>query len=95
MEAIRGTLTGNREALERHFKPSVSGTAQAWVLDLVPRDWRLREQVASVRVTGRGAVVREMTVVMADGDRSVMTIEPERAGSMTIEPPAASAGTRG
>ena len=95
MEAIRGTLTGNREALERHFKPSVSGNAEAWVLDLVPRDWRLREQVASVRVTGRGAVVREMTVAMADGDRSVMTIEPERAGSMTIEPAAASAGTRG
>ena len=86
MEAIRGTLTGNREALERNFKTAVSGTAQGWVLDLVPRDWRLREQVASVRVTGRQAVVREVAVAMADGDRSVMTIEPAAAGSRTIEP---------
>ena len=76
MEAIRGTLTGNREALERNFKTAVSGTAQSWVLDLVPRDWRLREQVTSVRVTGRQAVVREVAVAMADGDRSVMMIEP-------------------
>lgn len=89
MEAIRGTLTGNREALERNFKTTVSGTAQSWVLDLVPRDWRLREQVISVRVSGRQAVVREVAVAMADGDRSVMTIEPAAAGSRTIEPAAA------
>ena len=93
MEAIRGTLTGNREALERNFKTAVSGTAQSWVLDLVPRDWRLREQVVSVRVTGRQAVVREVAVAMADGDRSVMTIEPAAAGSRTIEPAAAGSRT--
>jgi len=102
MEAIRGTLTGNREALERHFKTSVSGDAQRWALDLVPRDWRLREQVVSVRVTGQQAVVREVLVALADGDRSVMTIEPVVAGSNLIEPAAsapkptgASAGVRG
>ena len=95
MEAIRGTLTGNREALERNFKTAVSGNEQGWVLDLVPRDWRLREQVASVRVTGRQALVREVAVAMADGDRSVMTIEPAPAGARTIEPAPASAGGRG
>ena len=93
MEAIRGTLTGNREALERNFKTTVTGSAQSWVLDLVPRDWRLREQVASVRVTGRQAVVREVAVAMADGDRSVMAIEPAAAGSKTIEPAAAGSKT--
>ena len=92
MEAIRGTLTGNREALERNFKTAVSGTAHSWVLDLVPRDWRVREQVVSVRVTGRQAMVREVAVAMADGDRSVMTIESAAAGSKTTEP--ASAGSR-
>ena len=80
-EAIRGTLTGNREALEQHFKASVSGSAQRWSLELVPRDALLREQVLSVRVSGVRSLVREMLVVMADGDRSVMTIEPVASAS--------------
>ena len=77
--AIRGTLTGNRELIERSYTASVSGTPQRWLLELVPRDVRLREQVVSVRVTGQQAVVNEVSVTMADGDRSVMTIEPVAA----------------
>ena len=80
VEAIRGTLTGNRDALERQFESSVSGDAGAWTLDLAPRDLRLRGQVASVRVLGRGPAVREVQVLLADGDRSTMTIEPVPAG---------------
>lgn len=75
-EAIRGTLTGNREALEKHFKPTVTGTAERWSLELVPRELLLRELVVSIRMSGVRALVREVLVVMADGDRSVMTIEP-------------------
>ena len=76
VEAVRGTLTGNRESLERLFDANVSGSAERWSLDLVPRDLRLRGQVASVRVSGRDATVREVQVLLADGDRSTMTIEP-------------------
>jgi hypothetical protein len=75
-EAIRGTLTGNREALEKHFKASVSGSTERWSLELVPREPLLRELVVSIRMSGVRALVREVLVVMADGDRSVMTIEP-------------------
>lgn len=81
IEAIRGTLTGNREALERVFAASVSGDASAWTLDLVPRDLRLRGQVASVRVLGRQSAVREVQVLIADGDRSTMSIEPRPAAA--------------
>ncbi len=83
VEAIRGTLTGNRAALERLFTPTVGGSAERWTLDLVPREARLRNQVAALRVSGAQAVVREVAVTMADGDRSVMTIEP-----MSATPPA-------
>ena len=76
VEAIRGTLTGNRATLERLFETTVSGDAARWSLDLVPRDLRLRGQVAAVRVSGRDAAAREVEVRLADGDRSVMTIEP-------------------
>jgi len=79
VEAIRGTLTGNRDAIERHFSASVMGNAVRWTLELVPRMPRLRELVTSVRVSGQQAVVNEVVVAMADGDRSVMSITP-RAG---------------
>jgi hypothetical protein len=81
IEAIRGTLMGNRDALERFFATTVSGDAASWTLDLVPHDLRLRGQVASVRVLGRESVVREVQVLLADGDRSTMTIEPRAAGT--------------
>lgn len=80
VEAVRGTLTGNREALERLFVTAVSGSAERWSLELVPRDLSLRGQVASVRVTGRETAVREVQVMLADGDRSTMTIEPISSG---------------
>jgi outer membrane lipoprotein-sorting protein len=76
IEAIRGTLTGNREILDRYFSNQLSGSAERWTLELVPRDARLRGQVASVRVSGQHDAVREVQVAMPDGDRSVMTIEP-------------------
>lgn len=76
MEAIRGTLTGNREAIERNFLPGVGGTSDRWTLELKPREPRLRELVIAVRLVGEKAFVREVTVAMADGDKSVMTIDP-------------------
>jgi len=79
VEAIRGTLTGNRATLERLFETTVSGDAHAWTLKLVPRDLRLRGQVSAVQVSGREAMAREVQVQLADGDRSVMTIEPVAA----------------
>ena len=81
VEAIRGTLTGNRAALERHFDVTVSGTPQRWSLELKPREPRLRALVIAVRVSGQQAEVREMTVALADGDSSVMRIEPVTAAT--------------
>ena len=79
VEAIRGTLTGNRGVLERLFETRVSGDARQWSLELVPRDLRLRGQVASVRISGREQVATEVRILLADGDHSVMTITPVRA----------------
>lgn len=76
VEAIRGTLTGNRAILERYFATELQGRPDAWQLDLVPRDAHLRGQVARVRLLGRQGQVREVRIAMADGDSSVMWIEP-------------------
>jgi outer membrane lipoprotein-sorting protein len=81
VEAIRGTMTGNQEALEKHFSTTVTGTAQRWSLELIPREPRLREQISALRLAGQQSMVREVTINMADGDRSVMTIEPVLAAN--------------
>jgi outer membrane lipoprotein-sorting protein len=83
VEAIRGTLTGNRATLERHFDTSLQGSPEQWQLDLVPRDPRLRGQVTQVRLTGRQALVREVRISIADGDTSVMRIEPVPAAAQS------------
>jgi outer membrane lipoprotein-sorting protein len=91
VEAIRGTLTGHRDVLERLFGISVSGTPEHWVLELVPREARLRGQVASLRISGEQTAVREVAVALADGDRSVMTIGPVASEPAKPSPRPASA----
>lgn len=76
VEAIRGTLTGNRQTLERYFDTSVQGSPEQWHLDLVPREARLRGQVTHLRLSGGQGQVREVRMNLADGDTSVMRIDP-------------------
>lgn len=76
VEAVRGTLTGNRDTLQRLFTTQLQGTSQRWQLELVPRDARLRGQISQLRLTGQQSQVREVRITMADGDYSVMKIEP-------------------
>jgi hypothetical protein len=83
VEAIRGTLTGNRATLERYFDTNLQGSPEQWQLELVPRDPRLRGQVSYLRVSGRQNQVREVRMTMADGDTSVMRIDPVEA---TVKP---------
>lgn len=79
VEAVRGTLTGNAQSLQRHFRPQLSGRAEQWSLLLVPLDARLAHQVREIRLDGQRGELRGVTMEMADGDRSVMQIEPEPA----------------
>jgi outer membrane lipoprotein-sorting protein len=76
VEALRGTLTGDAAALQRHFRPALSGSAEQWTLELAPLDARLAGQVRGLRIVGRRAELSSVEVQLADGDRSTMTIEP-------------------
>jgi Outer membrane lipoprotein carrier protein LolA-like len=74
--AMRDTLSGDASALRQHFKPAVRGSRAQWSLTLVPLEYRLLGVVREVRIDGRLADVQTVEVQLADGDRSVMTIEP-------------------
>ena len=78
VEAMRATLAGNATVLERYFKPRLDGSAAQWTLDLAPVDARLAQQVDGFRLSGRGGEVLGVEMEFRGGDRSVMTISPNR-----------------
>ena len=76
VEAMRGTLTGDAVALQKHFTTAVAGNAQGWKLTLVPRDRALGAQVREVIIEGQRADMRVVSLWLAGGDSSRMAIEP-------------------
>ena len=79
VEAMRGTLTGDAVALQKHFSTAVAGNAQGWKLTLVPRDRALGAQVREVAIEGQRGDMRVVSQWLAGGDSSRMTIEPIEA----------------
>ena len=73
--SIRGTLAGDRTALERNYKLTLEGTAAHWTLQLVPADEKMQAVVKHIRIAGVRDVVRSIEITQADGDRSLMLIE--------------------
>ncbi len=76
VEAMRGTLTGDAVALQKYFTTAVAGNAQGWKLTLVPRDRALGAQVREVAIDGQRGDMRVVSLWLAGGDSSRMTIEP-------------------
>jgi hypothetical protein len=76
VDSIRSTLAGDRVALERSYRLSLSGSLDNWVLTLAPRDARITELLRSITVKGVRQQVLGIDYLQADGDRTEMTIEP-------------------
>ena len=74
IESIRGTLGGDRAALERTYTLELAGDAQGWRLVLRPRDAALAKLVTQVTIEGSQAEVQRVAIEQADGDRSLMRI---------------------
>ncbi len=76
IESLRGTLAGNRQALEQYYRLALEGTAKRWTLTLTPSDSRMAAAIAAIRIDGAGERLERVEIRQADGDRSVMTIVP-------------------
>jgi outer membrane lipoprotein-sorting protein len=74
IDSIRGTLAGDRSALERVYKLSLTGDEQQWALELQPISARMKKVVERIRIDGERNELRTIEIRQADGDRSVMTI---------------------
>jgi outer membrane lipoprotein-sorting protein len=75
IDSIRGTLAGDRKALERNYRLSLDGTAEHWTLQLLPVDEKMQAVVKRIRIAGVRDEVRSIEIVQADGDSSLMLVE--------------------
>ncbi|ARU31059.1 acyltransferase [Sulfuriferula sp. AH1] len=74
LDSIRGTLAGDRKALERNYQLSLDGTAAHWTLQLLPLNEKMQKVIQRIRITGTHDQVNSIEITQADGDSSVMTI---------------------
>ena len=75
VDSIRGTLSGDRKALERVYRLELTGEPDRWTLVMLPSDMKLATMVQRIDVAGNRDQVRSISILQGDGDRSVMTIE--------------------
>lgn len=75
VDSLRGTLSGDKAALEKNYKLRLSGTEERWTLDLLPDDQRIAAFVLRITFGGSKNRVDWIRYLQADGDSAVMTIE--------------------
>jgi hypothetical protein len=75
VNSIRGTLAGDRKALEQSFHLSLEGTAESWQLQLTPISEKMQSVIRRILISGTRDAVHSIETSQADGDRSVMKIE--------------------
>lgn len=75
IDSIRGTLAGDRRALERSYQLSLEGSAERWSLQLLPLDEKMRAVIQRIRIDGARDQVRSIEITQTDGDSSLMIIE--------------------
>ncbi|HPK31382.1 MAG: outer membrane lipoprotein carrier protein LolA [Ottowia sp.] len=78
VEAVRGTLIGNRGLLEQYYALDLAGSQQGWQLTLKPLDERMKRWVRQIAVVGKAGEITSIETQQMDGDKSVLLIEPER-----------------
>ena len=75
IDSIRGTLAGDREALERFYRLQLEGSAASWALTLTPREPALAAWVKRIRIAGRHADVTVIEILHANGDGTLTSVQ--------------------
>lgn len=75
-DSIRSMLGGNRAALEKNYTLQLNGNADNWVLTLSPTAQQIAALLQRITVSGSKDQIRTIDYLLADGDRSELSIEP-------------------
>ena len=76
IDSIRATLAGNRFALEQVYQVALAGRGDDWTLTLTPLDSRMLKVVSTITLDGTRDVLRSVAIRQADGDHSLMRLQP-------------------
>ena len=74
VESIRGTLSGDKAALEKNYTVDFSGSQGKWQLTLTPVQKVVAKVVRQIHIGGADANIKTITFDQTDGDRIEMTI---------------------
>lgn len=72
-------LKGDSSGLREDFDLALSGTAEAWQLDLTPRGVLLKQIFSSIRISG-GALVQRIELKETQGDSTVLRLTESLTG---------------
>jgi outer membrane lipoprotein-sorting protein len=76
IDSVRGLLSGDLVRMERSYKMQLQGEPSRWVLTLYPKDAEIAALIQRITVGGGGNQIRTIEYTQADGDRSVLAIQP-------------------
>jgi hypothetical protein len=76
VDSIRGTLAGDRKALERVYQLTLEGNESNWHLTLLPQEKKMQRIIESINIRGSSNQLQQIVIQQADGDSSHMTITP-------------------
>ena len=74
VESIRGTLSGDKAALEKNYAVDFTGGQGKWQLTLTPVQKAVAKVVRQIHIGGADAAIKTITFDQTDGDRIEMTI---------------------
>jgi len=74
IDSIRAILAGDRRALEHAFHIAFSDSGRQWTLVLSPVNAQVATEIANIQIVGTNDVIRTVTVRLASGDQSIMTL---------------------
>ncbi len=77
-DSIRGLLAGNLSVLRQAYQLRMTGDEGHWSLMLHPTNTAVSQLIDSISVTGSGDQIQRIEYDQTDGDRTVMTIEPDQ-----------------
>lgn len=75
IESMRGTLAGDRAALERNFTVALKGNRERWTLSMTPIHMKALQVIRNIEVSGTRGEVKEIEVLQSNGDRSITAVE--------------------
>jgi hypothetical protein len=80
-----GLLAGDAGSITSEFEVSVSGSTDAWKLELTPRDTALRRRLTALTANGAGGDLRCITMRNPDDGATVMLLGATAAGGIAAD----------